>query len=119
PEFTAASRRGRRTIRSPDWFQGLMTTALEPDEVLEQVRFDCLSQDTAFGFEEFSRRAGDFALAMALVTFRLEAGVIVEPRVGVGGVEATPRRIAAAERALAGRKPSAEAYEEAAVCAAS
>jgi carbon-monoxide dehydrogenase medium subunit len=118
PEFTALSQRGRRAIRCPDWFCGLMTTSLEPDELLEQVRFNYLPPDTFCGFEEYSRRAGDFALAMSLVTFRVEAGLIVEPRVGVGGVEATPRRIPAAEKALAGRKPSIAVYEDAAARAA-
>jgi aerobic carbon-monoxide dehydrogenase medium subunit len=82
------------------------------------VRFKALPADTRFGFQEFSRRAGDFALAMALVTFRLQSGVMVEPRVGVGGVEATPRRIAAAEDALRGRKPARDVFEEAAKAAA-
>jgi carbon-monoxide dehydrogenase medium subunit len=82
------------------------------------VRFKSLAADTRFGFQEFSRRAGDFALAMALVTFRVQAGVIAEPRVGVGAIEATPRRIAAAEDALRGRKPGRDAYAEAAKIAA-
>jgi aerobic carbon-monoxide dehydrogenase medium subunit len=118
PEFTAVSRRGRRAIRSTDWFRGLMTTALEPDEILEQVRFDRLAPGTVFGFEEYSRRAGDFALAMSLVTFRVEAGLITEPRVGMGAVEPTPRRIRTAEQLLLGQKPSAATYEKAAACAA-
>ena len=113
PELTVVSQRGRRTIHSRDWFQGLMTTSLQADELLEQVRFERLPAGTVFGFQEFSRRAGDFALAMALVTFRVEAGVIADPKVGVGAVEATPRRIAAAESALRGRKPSSTVYEEA------
>lgn len=113
-ELTAVSRRGTRRIPARDWFQGLMTTCLEADELLSEVRFKSLSADTVFGFQEFSRRAGDFALAMALVTFRLQSGVIVEPRVGVGAVEPTPRRITAAEDALRGRKPSRGLYEEAA-----
>ena len=117
-ELTALSRRGTRTIPARDWFQGLMTTALKPDELLLELRFKSLPADTVFGFQEFSRRAGDFALAMALVTFRVQAGVIAEPRVGVGAVEATPRRIAAAEDALRGRKPTRDVYEEAAKAAA-
>jgi carbon-monoxide dehydrogenase medium subunit len=117
-ELTALSRRGTRTISARDWFQGLMTTALKPDELLLEVRFKSLAADTRFGFQEFSRRAGDFALAMALVTFRVQAGVIAEPRVGVGAVEAAPRRIAAAEDALRGRKPGRDAYAEAARIAA-
>jgi carbon-monoxide dehydrogenase medium subunit len=117
-QLTAVSKRGARTIPALDWFQGLMTTSLEADELLMEVRFKPLSADTVFGFQEFSRRAGDFALAMALVTFRVQSGVIVDPRIGVGAVEPTPRRISDAEDALRGRAPSSEVYEEAAMSAA-
>ena len=58
------------------------------------------------------------ALAMALVAYRLEDGAIVEPRVGIGGAEPRPRRIAQAEAALAGRTPGAEAFQAAADAAA-
>ena len=118
-KFTALSSRGRRIIQSADWFQGLMTTALEPDEMLLEVRFPLLAEGTAFGFQEFSRRAGDFALAMALVTFRIESGLIADPHVGIGGVEATPRRLTAVEKALVGRRLTADLYAEAAATAAS
>ena len=53
-------------------FTGIMTTALEEDELLTEVRLPILPADTRFGFYEFNRRAGDFALAMALVTYRVE-----------------------------------------------
>ncbi len=56
---------------------------------------------------------------MALTTFRLQDGLIVEPRVGVGGAEGRPRRMAAAEAALAGQKPGAETFRAAAEAAAS
>jgi carbon-monoxide dehydrogenase medium subunit len=117
-ELTAISSRGSRSIRAPDWFRGLMTTSLEPDEMLLQARFQSLPSDCVWGFQEFSRRAGDFALAMALVTFRVESGVIAEPRVGVGAVEPSPRRIARAENVLRGAKPSRQLYEQAAQVAA-
>ena len=73
-----------------------------------------LASDVRFGFYEFNRRAGDFALAMALVTYRLQSGVISEPRVALGGVEPQPRRIAQAEQALMGRAPEKQAFEAAA-----
>ena len=117
-ELTAVSRRGTRKIPVRDWFQGLMTTCLEADELLSEVRFKTLSADTVFGFQEFSRRAGDFALAMALVTFRVQSGVIAEPRVGVGAVEPMPRRITESEDALRGEKPSNALYQEVAKKAA-
>jgi carbon-monoxide dehydrogenase medium subunit len=117
-QMVAKSRRGTRTIAGRDWFQGLMTTALEPDELLAEVRLPLLAADTRFGFQEFSRRAGDFAIGMSLVTFQLENGLMVNPRVGVGGAEARPRRISECERALAGRAPGREAFEAAAQAAA-
>ena len=55
-----------------------MTTALDDDELLTEVRLPLLPADTRFGFQEFSRRAGDFALGMALVTYRLEDGKIAD-----------------------------------------
>jgi carbon-monoxide dehydrogenase medium subunit len=94
-----------------------MTTALKEDELLTEVRLPILAADTRCGFYEFNRRAGDFALAMALVTYRVANGVIIEPRVAVGGVEPQPRRIAQAEQALAGRAPGKPAFEAAAEAA--
>jgi aerobic carbon-monoxide dehydrogenase medium subunit len=117
-EMTAMSTRGARTIAAADFFAGIMTTDLAEDELLTAARLPLLSDDTSFGFCEFSRRAGDYALAMTLATLRLQNGVIVEPRVGVGGAEAFARRIPEAEAALAGRPPEAAALRAAAEAAA-
>ena len=56
---------------------------------------------------------------MALVTFRLQDGVICEPRVAIGGVEPQPRRIADAERALAGHPAERSVFEAASAAVAS
>ena len=117
-EMTALSTRGTRTIAAADFFAGIMTTELAEDELLAAARLPLLSDDTRFGFCEFSRRAGDYAIAMALATLRIEGGTIVDPRVGVGGAEASPRRIPEAEAALAGRPPEAAVLRAAAEAAA-
>jgi carbon-monoxide dehydrogenase medium subunit len=109
---------GTRTIPAQDFFRGIMTTALDEDEILVEVRLPILPADTRFGFYEFNRRAGDFALAMALVTYRVEDGMINAARVAVGGVESQPRRIAQAEQVLAGRPPDRAAFEAAAAAVA-
>ena len=109
---------GTRTIPAQDFFRGIMTTALDEDEILVEVRLPILPADTRFGFYEFNRRAGDFALAMALVTYRVEDGMISAARVAVGGVESQPRRIAQAEQMLAGRTPDRAAFEAAAAAVA-
>jgi aerobic carbon-monoxide dehydrogenase medium subunit len=110
----ARSARGQRTLSEPGFFKGIMTTALASDELLTEVRLPLLTADTRCGFNEFNRRAGDFAIAMALATYRIEGGVIVEPRIGVGAVESQPRRIAAAEALLRGEAPGAQAFAAAA-----
>ena len=117
-EIVAMSRRGRRVIAADDFFEEMMATALAEDELLLEARLPLLAPDTRFGFYEFSRRAGDYALAMALVTFRLQDGAIVAPRIGIGGAEARPRRMAAAEAVLAGRRPDTESFRAAAEAAA-
>lgn len=118
-EMVARRAASTRTIPAQDFFRGIMTTALEEDELLIEVRLPILPADTRFGFYEFNRRAGDFALGMALVAFRLQDGVIREPRVALGGIESQPRRIAEAEQLLAGRTAERATFEEAAAAVAS
>jgi aerobic carbon-monoxide dehydrogenase medium subunit len=117
-EMVAMSTSGTRTIQAQDFFRGIMTTALAEDELLTEVRLPIPPPDTRFGFYEFSRRAGDFALAMALVALHVENGVIAAARVAIGSVEPSPRRIAQAEQALLGRAPDAAAFAAAAAAAA-
>jgi carbon-monoxide dehydrogenase medium subunit len=116
--MVARSARGERLIAAKDYFQGIMATALAEDELLVEARLPLPPADTRFGFNEFSRRAGDFAMAAAFVGYRLEGGNIVEPRIGLGGAEAFPRRIAQAEAALAGQAPGDKAFRAAANAAA-
>jgi len=114
----AQSASGERLIPAADFFETVMTTALNEDELLREVRIPVLRDDTVYGFQEFNRRAGDFAISMTLVTYQLEGGKIVEPHVGVGGAEDRPRRIAEAEAALAGQTPGDDAFQAAADAAA-
>ena len=117
-ELVALSARGEQRLTARDFFRGAMATALALDELLAETRLAALPVDTRFGFEEFSRRAGDYALAMALVVLRIEGGLIAGPRIGIGGAEAMPRRIEAAEAAVSGRRPGEAVFREAAAAAA-
>jgi carbon-monoxide dehydrogenase medium subunit len=117
-ELVARSARGERTIPAAAFFDGAMTTTLAEDELLAEARLPLLPEGTKFGFQEFSRRAGDFAIAMALVAFRVEGGRIADPRIGIGGAEPAARRIAEAEAALDGAAPGQDAFAAAADAAA-
>jgi len=118
-DLVAVSQSGRRVIAARDFFTGIMSTALKPEELLAEAQLPILPPDTRFGFNEFSRRPGDFAIAMALVTYRLQNGTMQEARVTIGGAEATPRRISEGEAALNGEKPTQQAFRAAADAAAS
>jgi aerobic carbon-monoxide dehydrogenase medium subunit len=115
--MVARSTRGERLVGSQFYFEGIMSTALAEDELLVEARLPLLAPDAKFGFNEFNRRAGDFAMAAALVTYRLQGGKIADARIGVGGAEPSPRRIAEAEAALNGQAPGDSAFRAAAEAA--
>ncbi len=117
-EMVARSTRGTRIVPVAGFFQGIMTTVLAEDELLAEVRLPLLSAGTRVGFNEFNRRAGDFAIAMAVAVFQMKDGKIADARLAIGGAESSPRRIAAAERALNGEAPDAAAFTAAADAAA-
>jgi carbon-monoxide dehydrogenase medium subunit len=104
---------GTRIIQGREFFEGIMTTALRGEELLREVRLPILPKGTYAGFAEYSRRAGDYAIAMAVSTYRLRNGVMTDVHVAVGGAEAAPRRIPEAERALIGRQPNPATFQAA------
>jgi carbon-monoxide dehydrogenase medium subunit len=101
-ELVIVSRRGQRCVRPNEFFVTALTTTLEPDELLTEVRLPLLDDGWRTGFAEFSRRAGDFALAMCAALLRFEDGRVIEARIGVGDATDRPSRIAAAEAVLIG-----------------
>jgi carbon-monoxide dehydrogenase medium subunit len=117
-ELVLVSARGERRMAARDFFRGAMETALAPDELLAEARLPILPEGTRVGFAEFSRCAGDYALAMALAVLHLEGGIIAAPRIGLGGAEAAPRRIDAAEAVLRGEAPGDAVFRAAAAAAA-
>ena len=117
-EAVARGQGKERIIAAGDWFCGVMTTALAEDEMLVEARLDLPPADARMGFCGASRRAGDYAMAMALVSLRVVDGAIQAPRVGVGGAEPVPRRVAAAEAVLDGATPGEAVFSRAADAAA-
>ena len=116
-QMTAASASGERTIAAGDFALGLLTTALEPDELLTQVRLPSLGGEGEWrwGFREVSRRDGDFALVGAVTLLRVDnANVCREARIAMFAVGDGPMRMAEAEASLVGKVVDADARAEAA-----
>ncbi|MEO7403193.1 MAG: FAD binding domain-containing protein, partial [Burkholderiales bacterium] len=112
------SPRGERLVPMSAFAKDIMTTALEPDELLAEIRFPIWPAGTKVGFREEARRHGDFAIAAAAVLVaRDSAGRIERIAMAMGGVTPTPHRLAEAERAMLGRALDATTIEIAASAA--
>jgi aerobic carbon-monoxide dehydrogenase medium subunit len=116
-EIVVAGPSGARTVAARDLFTGFLTTALEPSDMIVEVRFPGPAPRCSFA--EHARRYGDFALVAAGVRLDLEEGVCRSARIAVGGVGPTPVRIDEAEALLGGQVPGPELHEEAARVVAS
>jgi carbon-monoxide dehydrogenase medium subunit len=117
-ELVAMRRGGARLLRPGEFFLGALTTALGTEELLTEIRLPLFGDGWRSGFAEFSRRAGDFALAMSVALLRFEGGRVVAARIGVGGASDRPLRSGAAEAILVGSDAGREATRAAADAAA-
>ena len=113
-EFVVRGPSGERVIPAAQWFDGYLTTSRRPDELLAEVRFPAAGPGTGVSFQEVARRHGDFAIVGLAASLVFSDGVISEARLAFAGVSDVPVRAAAAEDLLAGERPSAELFDEAA-----
>ncbi len=113
----ARSTGGERTIAAEELFLFHMTTALEPGELLTEVRIPALPPRTGYAFQEVARRHGDYALAGVCALVTLRDGVCSAVRLAACGIASKPTRLAAAETALLGAPPEGEALADAAEAA--
>jgi carbon-monoxide dehydrogenase medium subunit len=102
-EITAVGSSGSRTIRADDFFLGALTTALEHDEIITEILLPAWPAKRRWGFQEFSRRRGDFAMAAAALFYDQDAaGKAINAHVGVIGLGDRPRRLPEVEALLNG-----------------
>lgn len=101
-EVTARSAAGERAIRSEDFFDSFLTTALEPNEIATQVTFNTPTGATGWHFEEVARRHGDFALVGVVALVSLAGESVSDARITIFGAGGTPIRLSAVEQLLVG-----------------
>lgn len=116
-EIELASRRGRRTVAASDFFLSVMTTALEPDELIVAARFPVAAAHEGQAFRLFSRRRGDYAIVSVAASLQLAAGRVERLRLGVGAVEAVPVLLAEIAARQQGRVADAAWIAEVAAAA--
>jgi carbon-monoxide dehydrogenase medium subunit len=108
-----AGPQGRRQLSVADFVTGSLTNALEACEMVYEVELDIFAPGTGWGFHEFARRHGDYAIAAVAVTLEREGGVARRVRFAVMGLDDTSRRFDDVEAALEGEAPAGAALDRA------
>jgi carbon-monoxide dehydrogenase medium subunit len=106
--------KGKRDVPFAEFPKGFMTPGIEADELLVSIRFPAWPKGHGYGFVEFARRHGDFAIASAAALLEEDAGgTIKRASLTLGGVAVTPKRMKNVEKALVGQKASEEIFRAA------
>ena len=106
---------GERMVPAAEFFTGPLSTVIESDEVLVEVLLPAWPAARRWGFQEFARRRGDYALAGAAVWYDLDSnGSIINAHIAIIGASDRPRRLPTVESLLNGRKPDAASFAAAA-----
>jgi CO/xanthine dehydrogenase FAD-binding subunit len=102
-EIVVTGPTGTRAVRAAEFFQGPLITVLEPEEIIVAVRLPGWRPGRRWGFEEFARRRGDFAIAAIALYYDEDSdGRAENAHVGVIGACNRPHRLVGAEEALNG-----------------
>jgi len=113
-----AGKAGARTIKAAEFFTGTLTTALKPDEIITALHLPRWPAPRRFGFVEFARRRGDFALAATSLFYDADtSGRARNARVGAIGLADRPLRLTAVEALLEGKAIDAAMMEKAGAAA--
>ncbi|MCW0214310.1 MAG: xanthine dehydrogenase family protein subunit M [Pseudonocardia sp.] len=102
-ELVVAGPQGTRTVPAADFFVGAFSTALEPGEILTEVRIP--RRGGGHAFVEFTRTHGTFAIVGVASVIEVDGGGVTRASIALSGVDAVPVRAAAAERTLTGTVP--------------
>lgn len=113
-----SSARGQRVIPVDEFFVDLFTSALEPDELLTEIRVPRYAGPAGGTYLKLERKVGDYATVGVAVHLQLDGGRINRAGIALTGVGSKNIKATEAESALAGREPSDDLFAEAAALAA-
>lgn len=113
-----SSARGQRVIPVDEFFVDLFTSALEPDELLTEVRVPRYTGPAGGTYLKLERKVGDYATVGVAVHLQLDGGRIGKAGIALTGVGSKNIKATEAEAALAGQEPSDELFAEAGALAA-
>jgi carbon-monoxide dehydrogenase medium subunit len=117
-EIDAARSGGKRTLRAEDFFVDMLTTALEPGEIVTEVRVPAIPKGTGAAYLKVPQPASGFAIVGVAALVSLDgAGRMSRVRVGVTGAAPKAFRARETENALTGKPPDEKVIAQAAALA--
>jgi len=117
--FVARGPKGERSIPANQFYKGLYSTALAPNEILTEIRIPAPPPKSGGAYAKLKRKTGDFAVAAAAVQLTLNAkGAIERAAIGLTNAALTPVEVGDAAKFLTGKMPEEKTIAEAAKMAA-
>ena len=113
-EMVATSAGGSRTISADDFFVDLFTTALEPNEILTEIRIPAQGANSGAAYAKMANKASHFAIVGVAASVTVEDGSVTSARVGVTGAGSSASRASDSESRLVGSSGDADSIRSAA-----
>jgi carbon-monoxide dehydrogenase medium subunit len=117
-EFKVVGPKGERTIGAKDFFVDTFTSALEPNEILREIRIATPPTGTSGTYLKFSRRSQDWAIVAVAVQVTLSGHAVGNVAIGLTGMGSRPLRASGVEQALRGKSAHDDDIRQAAERAA-
>jgi aerobic carbon-monoxide dehydrogenase medium subunit len=97
----------QRSVNAADLFQDYLETAVEPNEVLTEVRIPAYD-GWGYSYQKFNRRSEDWAMVAVSALVRKNGDVVEDVRIGLTNMASVPLRAGRVEEALRGQSATAE-----------
>ena len=113
-EMVAEGPKGKRTIKIDDFFKGLLTTALTPDEILTEVRVPVMGAKMGGAYLKFPHPASRFAVVGVAAVLTVDGGKVTKASIGITGAGTKAVRAKGVEAGITGKALDAASIQAAA-----
>ena len=117
-DLVLRSSSGSRTVKARNFFNGPFSTALEPNEMLSEIRIPASRSQTGGAYLKLERKVGDFATVAVAVHLQMDDGQVGSAGIGLTAVGPQNLKAERAEAALRGARLDDAKIKEAAALAA-
>jgi carbon-monoxide dehydrogenase medium subunit len=112
--FTLVGPNGSRQVAATDFYLGTFYTALEPNEILTEIRFAPQAANAGASYHKLKRKTGDFATAAAVAVIEMSGDTCQSARIALTNLGQTALRASDAEAVLTGQAITEDLIEQAA-----